>query len=414
MPSSPSCRPSRPSCRPPSRRPSRRPRPRTGPARRRRAPRPRARPSGPGGRRAPPWRPSGSCGSISIRVWARTPAAATRANGLSSAGITYQGAHGGAGLGEDLAERLLVVVPVGALLGVVGAELPVLLGLVDAGQEPAALLLLADVQEQLDEAEALVGQVVLPVVDLAEAPVPDAAVLELGRDLLAGEDLGVDPDDEDLLVVGAVEDADVAALGQLLRVAPQVVVVEVLGRGDLEAADLDALGVDAAHDVADRAVLAGGVHRLEDHDDAVGVLGREAHLVLGEQLDGLGQDLLRLRLGLLPVPGRVEVLRQPDPPSGLHPERLDELGDPLGTEVGHLGLPPWIRRRPGWPSTARAGRPGQEWRRWPTILPRLPAPPTIPRADRAWSAWASAGPGAGSRRYHERPCLSPPPGPRRR
>ena len=37
----------------------------------------------------------------------------------------------------------------------------------------------------------------------------------------------MDPDDEDLLVVGAVEDADVAALGQLLLVAPQVVVVEL-------------------------------------------------------------------------------------------------------------------------------------------------------------------------------------------
>ena len=35
----------------------------------------------------------GNCGSISIRVWARTPAAATRANGLSSAGMTYHGAH---------------------------------------------------------------------------------------------------------------------------------------------------------------------------------------------------------------------------------------------------------------------------------------------------------------------------------
>ena len=98
------------------------------------------------------------------------------------------------------------------------------------GEEPAALLLLADVEEELDDPEALVGEVALPVVDLAEAAVPDAPVLELGRELLAGEDLRVDPDDEHLLVVGAVEDADVAALRQLLRVAPEVVVVELLGR----------------------------------------------------------------------------------------------------------------------------------------------------------------------------------------
>ena len=40
----------------------------------------------------------------------------------------------------------------------------------------------------------------------------------------------MDADDEDLLVVGAVEDPDVAALRQPPRVAPQVVVVELLGR----------------------------------------------------------------------------------------------------------------------------------------------------------------------------------------
>ena len=37
---------------------------------------------------------TGKRGSISMSVWARTPAAATRANGLSSAGMTYHGAHG--------------------------------------------------------------------------------------------------------------------------------------------------------------------------------------------------------------------------------------------------------------------------------------------------------------------------------
>ncbi len=36
----------------------------------------------------------GKRGSMSISVWARMAAAATRANGLSSAGTTYHGAHG--------------------------------------------------------------------------------------------------------------------------------------------------------------------------------------------------------------------------------------------------------------------------------------------------------------------------------
>ena len=196
-------------------------------------------------------------------------------------------------------------------------------------EEAPPLLLLRDVEEELHELEALVRQVALPVVDLAEAALPDARALELRRDLLAGQDLRVDPDDQDLLVVGAIEDADVAAFGQLLRVAPQVVVVEVLGRGDLEAADLDALRVDAAHDVPDRPVLAGGVHRLQDDHDAVRVLRGEPRLEVGQELDAAGEDGLRLGLGLLARAGRVEVAREPDPSAGLDPEGLDEVGDLL-------------------------------------------------------------------------------------
>jgi hypothetical protein len=43
----------------------------------------------------------------------------------------------------------------------------------------------------------------------------------------------------------------------------------------LEAGDVDALRVDAAEHVPDRAVLAAGVHRLQDDEDRVFVLGVE-------------------------------------------------------------------------------------------------------------------------------------------
>ncbi len=148
----------------------------------------------------------------------------------------------------------------------------------------------------------------------------------------------MDPDDEDLLVVGAVEDADVAALRELLLVAPQVVVVEILARRDLEAADLDALWVDPAHDVADGAVLAGRVHRLEDHHDAVGVLGGKTRLVVGEEPDAEAKDLLRLLDADLAGTGRVEVVGQADASSRFDPEWLDEARDPLDSRVGHVGV----------------------------------------------------------------------------
>ena len=69
---------------------------------------------------------------------------------------------------------------------------------------------------------------------------------------------------------------------QPLRVAPEVVVVELLRRGDLEAVHGDALRVDAAHHVPDRPVLPRRVERLEDDENAVGALRVEARLILGQ------------------------------------------------------------------------------------------------------------------------------------
>jgi hypothetical protein len=123
----------------------------------------------------------------------------------------------------------------------------------------------------------------------------------------------MDADDEDFLVVGPVEDRDRAPLGGQALVAPEEVVVEVLGRRDLEAVDRDALRVHPAHHVPDRAVLAGRVHRLEDDEQAVCVLGGEACLQVVEEFDARLQQLLRLR-GPRRVPARrrIEVPRQPD------------------------------------------------------------------------------------------------------
>src|ERR1700722_8483701 len=57
---------------------------------------------------------------------------------------------------------------------------------------------------------------------------------------------------EYLLVVRAVEDANLAAPWETLRVAPEEIVIELLSRGHLEAVHSDALRVHPAHHVADR------------------------------------------------------------------------------------------------------------------------------------------------------------------
>ena len=135
-------------------------------------------------------------------------------------------------------------------------------------------------------------QVPLQGVDVLVAVVPEL-VVDLGvGDALGLDQLGMDPDHQHFLVIRAVEDADPAALGQGPGVSPEEVVVELLGRGLLEAEDLAALGVDPRHDVLDRAVLAGGVHRLEDHQDRPGIGGVEPVLGLGQLGDVLRERLL--------------------------------------------------------------------------------------------------------------------------
>ena len=67
---------------------------------------------------------------------------------------------------------------------------------------------------------------------------------------------------------------------------------ELLGRGDLEARDRAALRVERGHDLADRAVLAGGVDALEDDEHRPPPLGPQPLLELGQAVEQpVGDDL---------------------------------------------------------------------------------------------------------------------------
>ena len=81
--------------------------------------------------------------------------------------------------------------------------------------------------------------------------------------------------DQNLLVIGAVEDADPPAFGQIAGGAPEKVVFQFGGAGMLEAEHLAALRIDPGHHVLDGAVLSGGIHRLKDQQDGVAVGGVE-------------------------------------------------------------------------------------------------------------------------------------------
>ena len=104
-----------------------------------------------------------------------------------------------------------VIVPVLALGDVTHVEFPALGGLVEPREQPPALLVLGDVQEELEHDGAVAGEVTLEGADVLEAFLPDVLADEGLGDALARQDLGMHAHHQHLLVVGAVEDADVAA-----------------------------------------------------------------------------------------------------------------------------------------------------------------------------------------------------------
>ncbi len=186
-----------------------------------------------------------------------------------------------------------------------------LAGLAQPLLEAFLLLGFGDVQEELDDGHAATGQQALEGVDVVVAALPHRARHQL-----------FDADDQHVLVVRAVEEADHAQRRRMLVNAPQEVVVEFFGGRHFEGSYLDALRVDAAHDVANGAVLAAGVHRLQDDQQGVLVLGVEHFLKLAQARPVALQVFEGVLFG--PVFSRVIgiIIRQADGLARLRVERL--------------------------------------------------------------------------------------------
>src|SRR6202050_4055438 len=155
----------------------------------------------------------------------------------------------GAGMGQHVVEGLLVFVPVAPLPDVAGRELPVLVRMIDPLEEPSGLLFPGQVEHDLDDVDAVTGQVAFPVVDLPVAAGPDVVLAVLRGQMFRREQVRVHPDHEYLLVVRPVEDADLAPAGQGALAAPQEVVVQLFRGGLLEGVHGYRLRVDPAHHV---------------------------------------------------------------------------------------------------------------------------------------------------------------------
>ncbi len=140
---------------------------------------------------------------------------------LWSAGTTYHGACRVDVWAIVVLVRVAELRPQLAIVEVALAELPTLRRVVETILQAARLLDLGDVEEALDDTGALVVQQALELVDVPEPLAPHRAWNQ-----------PLDAHDEHVLVVTAVEDADVARHRACLMGAPQVVVLGLdAGRG---------------------------------------------------------------------------------------------------------------------------------------------------------------------------------------
>jgi len=69
---------------------------------------------------------------------------------------------------------------------------------------------------------------------------------------------------EHLLVVGTIEDADPPAFRQMAGCAPEKIMFQLVGGRLFETENLATLRIDPGHDVPDGAVLASSVHPLKN------------------------------------------------------------------------------------------------------------------------------------------------------
>ena len=129
----------------------------------------------------------------------------------------------------------------------------------------------------------------------------------------------VDADDQHLLVVGSIEDADLALTRCRLVDPPQVVVGRLLGLGTLKDVTGEPCGLNAVNDLLDGPVLAGGVDTLQDDEYRPFGLRPETILQVGQALE-LSRRLI-LGRGFVPAQGVTEIaLRESDARARLDPE----------------------------------------------------------------------------------------------
>ena len=93
------------------------------------------------------------------------------------------------------------------------------------------MLFFGEMQKKFSDKDPIARQIPLESVDVLVAFFPDVLGDEALREFLRAKKRGMHADDENFFVIGAVEDADFAALRNGFVIAPEVVVVQLFGAG---------------------------------------------------------------------------------------------------------------------------------------------------------------------------------------
>jgi len=112
----------------------------------------------------------------------------------------------------------------------------------------------------------------------------------------ASQQGGVDAHDQYFFVVGAIENADLAAFRNALMRSPEVIVVQLFIARCLEGVNVASLRIHAGHNVLDHAILSGGVQTLEDNQNRPAVLRVEFLLQAAEHAFAGIEYVLRVLL----------------------------------------------------------------------------------------------------------------------
>src|SRR5260370_15942385 len=110
-------------------------------------------------------------------------------------------------------------------------------------------------QKKLNHDDAIVGEISFEAANVLEALLPNALANQRRGNTLLCQKFRVHTDHQRFLVIAAVENADVPAIWQGFHAAPEIIMIEVLGRKRFEGINLAALWIDTLHHMLASAIL---------------------------------------------------------------------------------------------------------------------------------------------------------------